>query len=65
MEINIEKNTSSKYYDEVLSVMSNYKKLVKNPNQKIASIKRQATVLTGISLIFLIILLINWLKNLI
>lgn len=55
MEINIDKNTSSSYYDEVLSVMSNYKKLVKNPNQKIASIKRQATILTGISLVFLVI----------
>jgi hypothetical protein len=63
MEINIEKNTSSKYYDEVLSVMSNYKKLVKNPNQKIASIKRQATILTGISLIFLVIFAILYARD--
>lgn len=63
MEINIDKNTSSKYYDEVLSVMSNYKKLVKNPNQKIGSIKRQATILTGIALIFLVIFAILYARD--
>lgn len=34
MEILIDKHGSDKYYDEVLSVLSNYKKLVKNPRKK-------------------------------
>ncbi len=63
MEINIDNNSSSKYYDEVLSVMSNYKKLVNNPNQKISSIRRHATILTGISLVFLVIFAILYARD--
>lgn len=63
MEINMDNNSSSKYYDEVLSVMSNYKKLVNNPNQKISSIKRHATILTGISLVFLVIFAILYARD--
>ena len=46
---------SNDYYGEVLAVMSNYQKLVKNPNQKIRGLNKQAILLTGISLAFLII----------
>jgi hypothetical protein len=35
MEIEIDKIGPDNYYGEVLAVMSNYSKLVKNPRQKI------------------------------
>lgn len=34
MEIKLDKSESNNYYGEVLAVMSNYLKLVKNPNKK-------------------------------
>ena len=46
MEIRISNDNSRNYYDEVLGVMSNYKKLIENPNQKIPGLTRQATILT-------------------
>ncbi len=55
MEIKIDKIGSNDYYGEVLEVMSNYSKLVKNPKQKIRGLNKQAILLTGIALAFLII----------
>ena len=55
MEIKIDKIGSNDYYSEVLAVMSNYSKIVKNPRQKIRGLKSQATLLTGIALAFLVI----------
>ena len=55
MEIEIDKIGSDDYYGEVLAVMSDYSKLVKNPRQKIRGLNSQAILLTGISLVFLVI----------
>ena len=55
MEIKIDKIGSNDYYSEVLAVMSNYSKIVKNPRQKIRGLKSQAILLTGIALAFLVI----------
>ena len=63
MEIKIDNVNSKNYYDEVLGVISNYKKLIKNPHQKINGLKRQATILTGISLVFLVVFSILYLMN--
>lgn len=63
MEIEINKIGSSNYYNEVLAVMSNYKKLVKNPRQKIRRLNIQALVLTGISIVFLVIFTVFYLQS--
>ena len=63
MEIRISNDNSRNYYDEVLGVMSNYKKLIENPNQKIQGLTRQATILTGISIAFLAIFSILYLND--
>lgn len=55
MEINIDKRGPSEFYDEVMGVQSNYKKLIKNPRQKIRPLSFTAKLLTGISVVFLII----------
>ena len=55
MEIEIDKIESNNYYGEVLAVMSNYSKLVKNPRQKIQGLNSHAILLTGIALAFLVI----------
>ena len=63
MEIKITKRGSSDYYNEVLAVMSDYKKLVENPRKKIRKINTQAIILTVISLVFLVIFSILYLQN--
>lgn len=63
MEIGIDKIGSKEYYGEVLSVMSNYAKLVKNPNQKIRPLTAQAIILTVISLVFLVIFTILYINE--
>ncbi|WP_458454081.1 hypothetical protein [Methanobrevibacter sp.] len=63
MEIGIDKIGSKEYYGEVLSVMSNYAKLVKNPNQKIRPLTTQAIILTVISLVFLVIFTILYINE--
>lgn len=63
MEIGIDKIGSKEYYGEVLSVMSNYAKLVKNPNQKIRPLTAQAIILTVISLVFLVIFTILYIQD--
>lgn len=63
MEIEIDKIGSKEYYGEVLSVMSNYAKLVKNPNQKIRPLTAQAIILTVISLVFLVIFTILYIQD--
>lgn len=55
MEIRIGNVESKGYYGEVLAVMSNYGKLVKNPRQKIRGLHKQAMMLTGIALVFLVV----------
>lgn len=55
MEIRINDSGSKDYYGEVLVVMSNYGKLVKNPRQKIRGLHKQAMMLTGIALVFLVV----------
>ena len=55
MEIRINDSGSKDYYGEVLAVMSNYGKLVKNPRQKIRGLHKQAMMLTGIALVFLVV----------
>ena len=55
MEILMNNEEPSEYYDEVLYVASNYRKFVKNPRRKITGLKRYALFLTSISLIFLVI----------
>ncbi len=63
MEIKISKSGSSDYYSEVLAVMSDYKKLVKNPRQKVRRLNMQAIILTVISLVFLVIFSVLYLQN--
>ena len=63
MEISIKKNGSSKYYNEVLAVISNYKKLIENLRQKIRPLNTQAITLTGISVVFLVIFTFMYLQN--
>lgn len=63
MEIGIDKIGSKEYYGEVLSVMSNYAKLVKNPNQKIRPLTAQAIILTVFSLVFLVIFTILYIQD--
>lgn len=55
MEIRINDSGSKDYYGEVLAVMSSYGKLVKNPRQKIRGLHKQAMMLTGIALVFLLV----------
>lgn len=55
MEINIDNVGPSQYYDEAMGIQSNYKKLIKNPRMKIRPLSFKALLLTGISVIFLII----------
>lgn len=54
MEIKLDKSESNDYYGEVLAVMSNYLKLVKNPRKKIRGANTEAVLLTGIALVFLV-----------
>jgi membrane protein implicated in regulation of membrane protease activity len=63
MEIVIDKIGSNNYYGEVLAVMSNYSKLVKNPRQKIRGLNSQAILLTGIALVFLVIFAVLYLMS--
>lgn len=54
MEILLDKQNSDKYYDEVLAVLSNYKKLVKNPRKKVKGLTSSAISLTAIAAVFMI-----------
>ncbi|WP_405320664.1 hypothetical protein [Methanobrevibacter thaueri] len=63
IEIEIDKIGSNDYYSEVLAVMSNYSKLVKNPRQKIRGLNSQAIILTGIALAFLVIFAVLYLMS--
>ena len=63
MEIKLNKIESDAYYNEVLAIVSNYKKLVKNPRQKIKGVNRQAITLTVIALAFLVVFSFLYLQN--
>lgn len=63
MEIEINKIESDAYYNEVLAIVSDYKKLVKNPRQKIKGVNRQAITLTVISVAFLVVFSFLYLQN--
>lgn len=63
MEIKIDKIGSKNYYAEVLSVMSNYKKLADNPRQKIRGITSQAIILTAVSFVFLAVFTALYLQD--
>ena len=63
MEIEINKIESDAYYNEVLAIVSNYKKLVKNPRQKIKGVNRQAITLTVIAVAFLVVFSFLYLQN--
>ena len=54
---------SDAYYNEVLAIVSDYKKLVKNPRQKIKGVNRQAITLTVISVAFLVVFSFLYLQN--
>ncbi len=54
---------SDAYYNEVLAIVSNYKKLVENPRQKIKGLNRQAITLTVISVAFLVVFSFLYLQN--
>ena len=55
MEISLENNEPSEYYNEVWYIASNYSKFIKNPRKKVLGLKQYALFLTGIALVFLII----------
>ena len=63
MEIKLNKIESDAYYNEVLAIVSDYKKLVKNPRQKIKGVNRQAITLTVISVAFLVVFSFLYLQN--
>lgn len=63
MEIEMKKIESDAYYNEVLAVVSDYKKLVKNPRQKIKGLNRQAVTLTVIAVAFLVVFSVLYLQN--
>ena len=63
MEIEMNKIESDAYYNEVLAIVSNYKKLVENPRQKIKGLNRQAITLTVISVAFLVVFSVLYLQN--
>ena len=63
MEIEMNKIESDAYYNEVLAIVSNYKKLVDNPRQKIKGLNRQAITLTVISVAFLVVFSVLYLQN--
>jgi hypothetical protein len=63
MEIKLDKSESNNYYGEVLAVMSNYLKLVKNPKKKIRGTNTEAILLTGIALVFLVIFTVLYLLD--
>lgn len=55
MEILMDNNETSQYYDEVLDIASNYDKIIKNPKKKVSGLKRYVLTLTGIAFVFLVI----------
>lgn len=55
MEILMDNNETSQYYDEVLEFSSNYDKIIKNPRKKFSGSRRYALTLTGIAFVFLAI----------
>lgn len=55
MEILMDNNETSQYYDEVLDISSNYNKIIKNPRKKFSGSRRYALTLTGIAFVFLAI----------
>ena len=55
MEILMDNNETSQYYDEVLDISSNYNKIIKNPRKKFSGSRRYALTLTGIAFVFLVI----------
>ena len=59
----MKKIESDAYYNEVLAVVSDYKKLVKNPRQKIKGLNRQAVTLTVIAVAFLVVFSVLYLQN--
>lgn len=63
MEIEVNKIESDAYYNEVLAIVSNYKKLADNPRQKIKGLNRQAITLTVISVAFLVVFSFLYLQN--
>lgn len=63
MEIKLDKSEFNNYYGEVLAVMSNYLKLVKNPKKKIRGANTEAILLTGIALVFLVIFTVLYLLD--
>ena len=58
-----DKIESDAYYNEVLAIVSNYKKLADNPRQKIKGLNRQAITLTVISVAFLVVFSFLYLQN--
>lgn len=63
MEILLDRQDSTKYYDEVLAVVSNYKKLVKNPRKKIRGLTSSAISLTLIAVVFMIVFTVLYLRD--
>lgn len=63
MELLLDKENSTKYYDEVLAVLSNYKKLVKNPRKKVRGLTSTAVSLTLIALVFMIVFTVLYLRD--
>ena len=55
MKIEIKERGKDSFYDEFLSVLSNYKKFIKNPNKKVHQMSKDALLMCGISLLMLII----------
>ena len=50
MEILMDNNETSQYYDEVLDISSNYDKIIKNPRKKFSGSRRYALTLIQASI---------------
>lgn len=55
MKIEVKERANNEFYDEVLSVMMNYKKLITNPHTKITGLTKSSITLGLISLIMLVL----------
>ena len=55
MEIPIGNVSDPKFFDEVLSVMHNYKRIIKNPKKKVYGLSFNALVLCGVSFVLMLL----------
>ena len=63
MEIQLNEIYESEYYDEIIYIQNNYKKILKNPEKKVKLASANALLLIDVSLVILIIFSLLFLFN--